>query len=650
MRAYGSPRRYSNPRGGGALAAPLLLLVFAGGWGWTRADPTPAPKVLAPGWTALGYAAPAPGTYELPPLGEAADGDVLDTAGRARRLYDYLGDKVVVLSFVYRSCPDPNGCPLANFVLKGIEQRVLEDPALRDEVRLVSVSFDPEHDPPAAMRQYGATLAPEGADWAFLTTTSEQALTPILKAYGQSVRKEYDENGEALGTISHVLRVYLIDKGKRIRNIYSSSFLHADTVRSDIQTVLRDDHGDADRPGEELAGGAARVPSAGDDKRGYERDDYETRSRSLATQTGTPTNLMRFQVDPPLGLPKLPVPTDNSVTVEKVALGRRLFFDRRLSRNDTISCAMCHIPDQGFTNNEIATAVGIEGRTVRRNAPTIYNAAYAQLLFHDGRETRLEQQIWGPLLAPNEMGDPAVGYVLDKIRALADYHGRFEAAFDGRGLTMETLGMALGSYERTLLSANSPFDRWHFGKERGAVSPSAARGFQLFTGKAGCVHCHTVAENYSLFTDQQLHNTGVGYRQTMASTPRHRRVQLAPGTFVTMDTAVVADSSEPPPSDLGRYEITEDPNDRWKYKTPGLRNVALTAPYMHDGSLATLREVVDFYNAGGAPNELLDSAIRPLRLSDTEKDDLVAFLESLTGSNVGAIVADGLAAPVGDPR
>ena len=269
--------------------------------------------------------------------------------------------------------------------------------------------------------------------------------------------------------------------------------------------------------------------------------------------------------------------------------------------------------------------------------------------FTTARETRLEQQIWGPLLARNEMGDPAVGYVLDKIRALPDYRGRFEAAFGGRGLTMETLGMALASYERTLLSANSPFDRWHFGKERGAVSPSAARGFELFTGKAGCAHCHTVAESYALFTDQQLHNTGVGYRQTMATTPHQRRVQLAPGTFVTMDTALVADASEPPPSDLGRYEISEDPNDRWKYKTPGLRNVGLTAPYMHDGSLATLRDVVDFYDAGGAPNELLDPAIRPLHLSDPEKDDLVAFLESLTGSNVGDIVADGLAAPVGDP-
>jgi cytochrome c peroxidase len=629
-------------------ARPLWALVFAAAAGLAHAEPAPTPQVLAPGWTALGYAAPAPGTYELPPLGRAADGEVLDSGGRTRHLYDFLGDKVVVLSFVYRSCPDVNGCPLANFVLRGVEQRILKDPALRDEVRLVSMSFDPTHDPPDAMRHYGATLAPEGADWVFLTTRSEQALAPILKAYGQSVRREYDQDGKPLGTISHILRVFLIDRGRHIRNIYSSSFLHADTVTSDIQTILREDHRNAGESAEKVAG-ARQVPSAGDDKRGYESDDYQTRSRSLATSAGASTNLMDFEANPPLGLPKLALPADNPVTAEKVALGRKLFFDRRLSRNNTISCAMCHIPEQGFTSNEVATAVGIEGQTVRRNAPTIYNAAYAKLLFHDGRETRLEQQIWGPLLARNEMGDPAVGYVLEKIRALPDYRGRFEATFAARGLTMETLGMALASYERTLLSANSPFDRWHFGKEQGAVSPSAARGFLLFVGKAGCVKCHTIAESYALFTDQQLHNTGIGYRETMASTPRQRRVQLAPGTFVTMDTAVVAEASEPPPSDLGRYEITEDPNDRWKYKTPSLRNVALTAPYMHNGSLATLREVVDFYDVGGVPNELLDPAIRPLHLSAEEKDDLVAFLESLTGSNVGVIVGDALAAPVGDP-
>jgi cytochrome c peroxidase len=627
----------------------LFVLALVAAAGLARAEPTPVPKVLAPGWAPLAYPAPAPGTYELPPLGEAADGNVLDTAGRPRHLHDLLGDKIVVLSFVYRSCPDMNGCPLANFVFRGIARRVLEDSALREQVRLVSMSFDPVHDTPAAMRHHGATLAPEGVDWAFLTTESEQSLTPILTAYGQSVRKEIDENGKPLGTISHILRVFLIDRQKRIRNIYSSAFLHADTVTSDIQTLLREDHRHAGRPGDVLAGGAAAVPAAGDDKRGYERDDYETRSRSLASQIGTPTDLMRFVVRPPLGLPKVSVPGDNSLTREKVALGRKLFFDRRLSRNNTISCAMCHVPDQGFTSNEIATAVGIEGRTVRRNAPTIYNAAYATLLFHDGRETRLEQQIWGPLLAPNEMGAPAVGYVLDKIRTLPDYRGRFEAVFPGRGLTMETLGMALASYERTLVSANSAFDRWYFGKEQGAISPQAERGFRLFTGKAGCAHCHQIAEDYALFTDQRLHNTGVGYRQTMTRPPRERRVQVAPGTFIAMDMAVVADASEPRPSDLGRYEISGDPNDRWKYKTPGLRNVALTAPYMHDGSLATLRDVVEFYDAGGEPNELLDPAIAPLGLDEKAKDDLVAFLESLTGSNVSTIVADGLAAPVGDP-
>jgi cytochrome c peroxidase len=612
--------------------------------------PEAATKVLAPGWAPLRYAAPTPGTYDLPALGEAADGRVLDTAGRQRRLYDFLGDKVVVLSFVYRSCPDVNGCPLANYVFTGIQRRILEDPALRDHVRLVSMSFDPAHDTPDAMRRYGAGLAAAGADWTFLTTESERTLTPILKAYGQSVNKEYNKDGKPLGTISHILRVYLIDRAKRIRNIYSSSFLHADTVTSDLRTLLQEEAGGRTDGG---TSAAARdhfaVPPAGDDKRGYERDDYETHSRSVAADSVAPANPLQLPLQPLLGLPPVPVPDNNPMTAEKVALGRKLFFDRRLSRNNTISCAMCHVPDQGFTSNEIATAVGIEGQTVRRNAPTLYNVAYAKLLFHDGRETQLKQQIWGPLLARNEMGDPSVGYVLDKIRVLPDYAGRFEAAFDGRGLTMETLGMALASYERTLVSANSPFDRWHFGKEKDALSAAAARGFRLFTGKAGCAHCHTIAGDYALFTDQQLHNTGVGYRQTMTKPAATRRVLIAPGTFITIAPTVVAEAAEPPPSDLGRYEISENPDDRWKYKTPGLRNVALTAPYMHDGSLATLREVVDFYDRGGAPNELLDPAIRPLGLDENEKRAVVTFLKSLTGSNVAPIIADALAAPIGDP-
>ena len=333
-----------------------------------------------------------------------------------------------------------------------------------------------------------------------------------------------------------------------------------------------------------------------------------------------------------------------------MALGRKLFFDRRLSRNNTISCAMCHVPEQGFAANELATAVGIEGRSVRRNAPTIYNAAYAELLFHDGRERRLEQQIWGPLLAANEMGNPSIGYLLDKIHRLADYDGLFEAAFAGDGPTMANLGMALASYERTLLSANSPFDRWRFGGEQDALSEAGQRGFTLFSGKAGCASCHRIDDHFALFTDQSWHNTGVGFRQAMAPTATERDVQVSPGVFLRIDPAVVAAAAERRPNDLGLYEITEEPRDRWKYKTPTLRNVALTAPYMHDGSMATLREVVAHYDAGGVANATLDPLLKPLGLEPGDIDDLVAFLQSLTGDNVDQLVADAFAAPVGDPR
>jgi cytochrome c peroxidase len=310
---------------------------------------------------------------------------------------------------------------------------------------------------------------------------------------------------------------------------------------------------------------------------------------------------------------------------------------------------MCHIPEQGFTNNELATAVGIEGRTVRRNAPSVYNVAYPERLFHDGRETRLEHQVWAPLLAHNEMGNPSIGSVLERIAGLRDYDGLFEAAFRERGLALETLGMALASYQRTLVSGDSPFDRWHYGGDPSAVSESARRGFGLFTGKAACSVCHPLGADHALFSDGAFHNTGVGYATSMGATSRVQRVQVAPGRYLEVDRAIVDRVSETPPSDLGLYEITQDPADRWRYRTPTLRNVALTAPYMHDGSLATLRDVVAFYDRGGVPNEVLDPLIRPLGLGAAEIDDLVAFLESLTGSDVDTLVADAFAAPVGEP-
>lgn len=355
---------------------------------------------------------------------------------------------------------------------------------------------------------------------------------------------------------------------------------------------------------------------------------------------GTPV-----QVKTPLGLPAVPVPRDNLLTREKIDLGRKLFYDRRLSPNSTMSCAMCHVPEQAFTSNELGTAIGIEGQTVRRAAPTLLNAAYMARLFHDGREFSLENQVWGPLLAGNEMGNPSVGYVVERIRGLDDYRGRFEDAF-GRGPAMDTIGMALASYERTLVSGNSRFDRWYFRKQAGALSAREQEGFRLFTGKAGCSGCHTLGRRNALFTDQGFHNTGIGYARSMGG-DRAYRVQLAPGEHTEVREAETTSYSEPPPSDVGRFEITLDPADRWAYRTPGLRNVALTAPYMHDGSIATLEEVVEFYDRGGVPNENLDPRMQPLGLSQDEKRALVAFLRSLTGDNVEALIRDARRAPPG---
>jgi len=396
--------------------------------------------------------------------------------------------------------------------------------------------------------------------------------------------------------------------------------------------------------------GSEEAFGPGDVKEGYESADYETQSRSLLRRTGKPANLLRVLAAPPLGLPEIPVPETNPITPAKVALGRKLFFDRRLSLNDTFSCAMCHVPEQGFTSNELATAVGIEGRTVRRNAPTIYNVAYFANIFHDGRELSLEHQIWQPLLAINEMGNPGIDMVIEKIQRQPDYDGLFAAAFGGTGPTMESIGMAIASYERLLVSGNSPFDRWYYGGMEKALSEGAKRGYKLFTGKANCAKCHTVGDQYALFTDDSFHNTGLGWQVAQGGSPASYQVQLAPGVKVEVPSRIIDKVGEPFPSDLGRYEVTQDPADRWRYKTPTLRNVALTAPYMHHGVFSTLQEVVAFYDRGGISNPLLDPRIRPLNLNSQEREDLVAFLLALTGDNVEILVRDAFAAPIGDRR
>ena len=200
-----------------------------------------AATVLAPGYGPLEYSPPVAGSYQLPALGRAVDGAVLDDSGRRLQLHELQGDKYVLMGFIYTHCPDINGCPLASYVMKQVQGRLLETPELAKRVRLISLSFDPQLDSPAAMRQYAMHFRRTGFDWQFLTTESESALQPILEGYGQWRQIVLKEDGSYAGSMSHILRVYLIDRQNRIRNIYSAGFLHADTVVNDLQTLVMED-------------------------------------------------------------------------------------------------------------------------------------------------------------------------------------------------------------------------------------------------------------------------------------------------------------------------------------------------------------------------------------------------------------------------
>jgi len=521
------------------LVSALSAAVGVYAHGESHENKKPA-QVLAPGYSELAFTAPAAGTYDLPPLGLAGDGEVLASGGERVALASLLGDKPVLMSFVYTTCDDVNGCPLATFVLSTVAKRIEADPLLQGKVRLLSLSFDPQNDTPQVMSDYGGNFRPAGTDWRFLTCENETDLQPILERYNQAIVKDYDENGKSVGSYSHILRVYLIDRERQIRNIYSVSFLHADTIVNDIKTVLGEQ---PQAHALKVAAAKSKLHGAGDDKDGYEYREYETHSDYLPNRRGIPLDLLGLTDPPPLGLPAVPVPADNPLTADKIALGRKLFFDRRLSLNRTISCAMCHVPEQGFAHNELATAVGVEGRTVRRNAPTMYNVAYHRRLFHDARDDKLEHQVWGPLLASNEMANPSVSAVVNKLHLLTDYRGLFEQAFAGEAATISNIGMALASYERTLVSANSAFDRWHFGNDEGAMDEEARRGFEIFTGKGHCNTCHLIAKDHALFIDHQVHNTGVGYERSMKPAPvEQQRVLLAPGIFIDVDPNAVVES------------------------------------------------------------------------------------------------------------
>ncbi|MGH8549842.1 MAG: cytochrome c peroxidase [Methylococcales bacterium] len=604
-------------------------------------------NTLAPGYGPLAFSAPRPGSYTLPRLGAASNGEVLDSEGWKISLHNLMGDKIVLLGFIYTTCTDVNGCPLATAVFHQIKSLLGKHPEVARQLRLLTLSFNPSHDTPAVMKKYGGGLTRGEFDWRFLTTASDGELNPILENYHQAVIKEYDGRGRFTGTFSHVLRVLLIDRDKQIRKIYSVSFLHAELLINDIKTLLS--------PPDDSGGSSERAPEThevrplykpGDSKTHYDTSEYRTQSIALTDRLGKRANLMQFVESPPLGLPALVLAPQNPITSKKVDLGRKLFFDRRLSANNTFSCAMCHIPEQGFTNNEMSTPIGVEGRSVRRNAPTLYNVGYARVLFHDGRESTLEQQVWGPMLAGNEMANPSIGFVIDKLKSAEDYPELFKAAY-GTGPDMINVGNAIASYQRTLNSANSRFDRWVYAGIEQAVNESAKRGFGLFTGKARCAACHQIGKDNSLFNDNQFHDTGIGFRRILEKGSEKLRLQVAPGVFLNVDGAAIRSVAAPEPNDLGRYEITGLPQDRWKYKTPSLRNIALTAPYMHDGSLLSLKSVIEFYSQGGLAHENLDPLIKPLSLTDNEINDLVAFLESLTGDNIETLVSDAFAAAVG---
>lgn len=313
--------------------------------------------------------------------------------------------------------------------------------------------------------------------------------------------------------------------------------------------------------------------------------------------------------DPPLGVGKgekikklqdFPEPP----TPERVRLGRWLFFDKRLSADNTIACANCHQPDKGFSE-ETPHSTGIGGQTGDRKAPPILNHAWTpeSRFFWDGRASSLEDQAGGPMINPIEMGSKDHDEVVEKIKSIKGYGKYFDEAFGSSEINIDRITKAIADYERTRMSGNSPWDQWKTGGNREAVSVEVRRGSTLFFGNAFCNNCH---KGHNL-TDNEFHNLGVGWD------PETKKF-----------------------SDVGRFAVTNKEEDTGAFKTPTLRDVSKRAPYMHDGSMKTLREVVEFYSEGGTPNPYLDRDIdrrfaEHLDFTEQEIIDLIKFLESLDG-------------------
>jgi cytochrome c peroxidase len=337
------------------------------------------------------------------------------------------------------------------------------------------------------------------------------------------------------------------------------------------------------------------------------------------------------QVGVPVEMARAAIPADNPQTPEKISLGQRLFFDRRLSADGTVSCSTCHDPALAFTDRK-PLSVGIQGRVGQRNAPTVLNAFYNKTQFWDGRVNTLEEQAALPIVNSVEMGHPSLDAAVAQIATVQEYKEAFQHVF-GRPPNGPDLLRAIASYERTQLSFDSPFDHFIAG-ETNAISESAKHGWELFNTQARCNKCHALTDtqrDVTVFTDNDFHNIGIGIiRHNVVALARQAEQLIKSGDTSAIDRAAIQTDM----SAVGRFLITKKEKDIASFKTPDLRNVLVTGPYFHDGSMETLWDVMDHYNKGdGLQDPYLDEDMQPLALTESDIDDLVAFLASLTSAN-----------------
>jgi cytochrome c peroxidase len=326
-------------------------------------------------------------------------------------------------------------------------------------------------------------------------------------------------------------------------------------------------------------------------------------------------------------------PADNPTTDAKAKLGDMIFDEKRVSSDNSVACNTCHSPRNGFTTHTEASR-GVGDQIGKRNAPSILNAMFYKAMFWDGRAATLEEQATLPILNPIEMGQKDPKDVVAKLAAIPEFVEAFQQVF-ARPLNWEDMGKALAAFERTRLSTEAPFDRFLHGDEK-ALNVSQRRGWALFTGKARCGTCHTYDPALPLFGDNRFHNAGVAARRQDFNQLAKRAAETAAvGNKAEIDRlALGTDNSE-----LGRFLVTRKKEDIGAFKTPFLRDVLLTGPYMHDGSLETLWEVVEFFNKGGERNPFLDSEMKPLGLTESDIDDLVNFLGALTSDRFAELRA-----------